>query len=166
MRLRSTMGLVALAAWTAMAQAQPLPATWGRVFDQHGSSLEVPISVVKPRADPFALVFDADGGAVSIRFQTTTESRPGFPGNDPKGDMALTRSDCTEWPPSYYVLKERLAAYSCSKGDKVTYYLARYNNSGSVSLYVEYPRKESGFWDPAVQRMAASIQQVERKEIR
>ena len=48
----------------------------------------------------------------------------------------------------------------------MTYYLARYNNSGSVSLYVEYPRKESGFWDPAVQRMAASIQQVERKEIR
>jgi hypothetical protein len=108
------------------------------------------------------LVFEADHGSVRVQFQTVTEIRPGFPGHDPKGDMALKRSDCTAWPPAYYTLKEALAAYSCLKGERVTYYLARYNPSGSVSLYVEYPVHQKGLWDQAVQRMASSMRQVDR----
>ena len=79
--------------------------------------------------------------------------------------MDLTRSDCTAWPPSYKVVKDKLAACSCVKADKVTYYLARYSPWGSVTLSVDYPQTEAIVWDPAVKRMAASMRQVERREI-
>jgi hypothetical protein len=165
--MRWTTGLACAAALIATSgTAQTPSAKWGRVSDAHGSSFEAPISLLTREPDPSATVFLADGGAVRVTMDTVTESRPGFPGNDPKGDMDLKRSDCTQWPPSYYVLKERLAAYSCTKGDKVTYYAARYSPSGSVSLYVEYPQTQSVFWDKAVARMSASMRQIERREVR
>lgn len=78
----------------------------------------------------------------------------------------ISRRDCAPWPPAYYVVKDRLAAYSCGKGGKVIYYIARYTQSGNASLYVEYPQNQSVFWNGAVQRMAASMRQIERKEVR
>ncbi len=158
---RLMVGLVALAATSA--QAQPVAATWARVSDSHGSSFEAPVSILKPKRDPSGiLTFLAEGGAVQVQLETITESRLGFPGNDPEGDMDLKRSDCTRWPPAYHVVKDRLGAYSCVKGDRVTYYLARYSPWGSVTLMVDYPQKEAGVWDPVVKRMAPSMRQVER----
>ncbi|QUD88169.1 hypothetical protein [Phenylobacterium montanum] len=158
--------IYATAFFATSSAAQSPSVTWNRVTDQHETSIEVPVSVLTPRADPDGLAFDAEKGAVRIRLLTLTEHRPGFPGNDPKGDMNLKRSDCTAWPPSYYALKDRLAAYSCIRNSKVTYYLARYAPSGSARLYVEYPVAESRFWDAVVKRMTASLQQVGRQEVR
>lgn len=149
------------------ARAQPVSATWGKVSDAHGSSIEAPITSLKPKRDASGiLTFEAEGGAVRIQLETMTESRLGFPGNDPEGDMDLKRSDCTVWPPAYRVVKDRLAAYSCVKGEAVTYYVARYSPWGSVILTVDYPRKEAAIWDPAIKRMAGSMRQVERHEVR
>ena len=92
-----------------------------------------------------------------IQLETITESRPGFPGSDPEGDMDLTRSDCTVW--------DRLAAYSCVKAARVIYYLARYSPWGSVTLMIDYPQKEAAAWNPAVERMAGSMRRVERREV-
>ena len=158
-------GLLALVA-ASNAQAQPSSARWARVTDSHGSSFEAPVSILTPKRDPSGLLtFHAEGGAVQVQLETITESRLGFPGNDPKGDMNLKRSDCTTWPPAYHVVKDRLAAYSCLKVGTVTYYLARYSPWGSVILTVKYPQAEAALWDPAVKRMAGSMHQVERREI-
>jgi hypothetical protein len=155
---------VALIVTSSVAQGGPVH--WSRVTDQHGSSVELPLSILTPDRDPLGLRFEAERGAVRIRFQTTTESRPGFPGNDPKGDMDLKRADCTNWPPAYYLLKEQVAAYSCVSGASVRYYVARYTTSGNVALFVEYPKGERETWDRTVARMSASMRQMERKEVR
>ncbi len=91
------------------------PSGWSRISDAHGSSLEIPTSLLRRKRDPLSLVF-VGNDAARITFETITEPRPGFPGNDPEGDMSLRRSDCTAWPPSYRVLKNSLAAYSCVRG--------------------------------------------------
>lgn len=158
-------GLAALAA-APLAQAQPALARWARVADSHGSSFEAPVSILTTTRDPSGfLTYQAESGAVTIQLETITESRLGFPGNDPEGDMDLKRSDCTNWPPAFHVVKDRLGAYSCVKAGKVTYYLARYSPWGSVTLMVDYPQAEAAIWDPVVKRMAASMRQVERREI-
>jgi hypothetical protein len=163
--LRSIPAFVALAVSGGAAQAQPPSTVWSRVYDQHGSSFEIPGSAVNKRSVRNDLVYTAEGGRVRITFSTITEARSGFPGNNPQGDMNLKRSDCTTWPPSYHVVKERLAAYSCLKGDAVTYYVARYSPWGSVTLQVTYPKKEGVAWGPAIERMSSSMRQVKRKEI-
>lgn len=163
--LRSTPAFVALAVSGGAAQAQPPSTAWSRVYDQHGSSFEIPGSAVNKRSVRNDLVYTAEGGRVRITFSTITEARSGFPGNNPQSDMNLKRSDCTTWPPSYHVVKERLAAYSCLKGDAVTYYVARYSPWGSVTLQVTYPKKEGLAWGPAIERMSSSMRQVRRKEI-
>lgn len=155
-------GLTLLA---APVLGQPHKVIWTRVTDLHGSSLELPLTILKRKHDLSATAFHAEGDTVQIAFETVTEARPGFPGNDPKGDMDLRRSDCANWPPSYYVVKPRLAAYSCRKGNEVAYYVARYSPSGSISLYVEYPQTKGLFWNKAVSRMSASMHQVARHEI-
>jgi hypothetical protein len=136
-----------------------------RVSDAHGSSFEAPASLLQRQQDVSGLLtFKAEQGAVQVRLETITESRLGFPGNDPEGDMALERSDCTTWPPAYHVVKDRLAAYSCIKGDRVVYYLARYSPWGSVTLMVD-PQREATAWAPAVKHMASSLHQVERHDV-
>jgi hypothetical protein len=139
------------------------PVSWKRVSDQHGSSFDVPISLVSQQpAASDELAFQSRDGEASIRFSTMTEPRYGFPGHDPKADMDLKRSDCDAWPPQYFVMRGRLAAYSCGKGRKVTYYLAKYSPSGGVFLYVEYPAAQKAVWDKVIGRMAASVRQVAR----
>lgn len=156
-------GLILLA---APVVGDPHKVIWTRVSDPHGSSLELPLTILKRKPNSSETAFQADDGKVQITFDTVTESRFGFPGNDPEGDMDVRRSDCTNWPPSYYVLKPQLAAYSCTKGNDVAYYVARYSPSGSVTLYVKYPQAESSFWNRAVSRMSASMRQITRQEIR
>jgi hypothetical protein len=140
--------------------------TWKRFVDPHGSSVDVPISLVRQKAAQIGLEFQSLDRKTKIDFFTTTESRPGFPGNDPQGDMNLRRSDCDTWPPSYLAIKERVAAYSCTKGGKVNYYLSKYAPYGSVTLEAEYPVNQKALWDPIVSRIAASMHQVPRSEVR
>lgn len=140
------------------------PPGWSRISDVHGSSLEIPTALLKRKRDPRSLVF-VSNDAARITFETITEPRPGFPGNDPEGDMSLKRSDCTAWPPSYRVLKDSLAAYSCVRGATVVYYVARYSRSGSIVLHAEYPRAHNGVWDRVVARISASMRQVGRQEL-
>lgn len=142
-----------------------LPYRWSRISDAHGSSLEAPTALLRRRYDPLSLVFVGKDG-VRITFETVTEPRPGFPGNDPQGDMALKRSDCTAWPPSYRVLKERLAAYSCVRDANVMYYAGRYSPSGSVILRAKYPKTRAAVWDGIITRMSASMRQVARRELK
>jgi hypothetical protein len=158
--------LVAALSVATGVEAQTSLLRWARVTDSHGSSFEAPVSILTAKRDPSGLLtFTAEGGVVQVQLETITESRLGFPGNDPEGDMDLKRSDCTSWPPAYHVVKDRLGAYSCVKGGKVTYHLARYSPWGSVTLMVEYPQAEAAMWDPVVKRMAGSMRQVERREI-
>lgn len=149
-----------------VADAQQGPdAGWQRITDAHGSSLDVPTKLLQRRRDSSSLMFVADDGT-RVTFETITESRPGFPGNDPEGDMALGRSDCTVWPPAYRVLKDRLAAYSCAKGNVIVYYAARYNGSGSIILRATYPKGRAGIWDKAIAHMSTSMRQLARTERR
>ena len=162
--LRSLSVFVALISFAGTADAQPTPTAWTRVYDRHGSSFELPSSADRQKADRGDLVYTAERGRVRIAFSTITEARPGFPGNDPAGDMNLKRADCTTWPPSYHEVKAHLAAYSCVRGNAVAYYVARYEPWGSVTLQVAYPRSEDQVWAPAVRRMSGSMRQVRRRE--
>lgn len=150
---------------TAANADQGTSAGWRRITDAHGSSLDVPIALVRREREPSSLVFVGDDGT-RITFETITESRPGFPGNDPESDMALKRSDCTVWPPAYRVVKARVAAYSCVRDSAIVYYAARYNGFGSVVLRAAYPKGRATVWDKAVARMSASMKQLERTERR
>jgi len=80
--------------------------------------------------------------------------------------MGLKRSDCDKWPPPYLTIKNNVAAYSCTKAGKVDYYVSKYSPSGSVTLRARYPVNQKAMWDAIVARMAASMRQVPRVEIR
>jgi len=160
-----TLGLGASLLGLALASSAGADAVvWKRVADAHASSLELPISILKPKTDPLGLKFEADDGA-TIYVSTVTEPRADFPGHNPKEDMDLKRSDCTVWPPAYHVVKKQLAAYSCVKGERIEYYIARYTPYGSMALTVEYPKDHAGFWSKLVERMAGSMRQVKRREV-
>ena len=141
-------------------------AKWKTVFDQHGSSLSLPYSTLVRVPDPAGLSFKTNNGTVSIRLWNTTEPRRDFPGHNPKDDMNLKRTDCDAWPPSYHKTTEKVASYSCVLRGRVSYYLGRYSPSGSVTLFVTYPFGLKKPWDDYANRMAKSLNQVERKEVR
>jgi hypothetical protein len=136
-----------------------------RYTDAHGSSVQVPSALVRVQSDPNALSFRSADGNTFATFETITEERPGFPGNDPEGDLTPTSKDCDVLPPSYRVINSRVSAYSCVKAGKVEYWIARYSRSGSVRLHVEYSGNDKNYWDPIVTRMSASMKQQERHEI-
>lgn len=102
---------------------------------------------------------------LKARFWSVTESRPGFPGHDPEGDMNLKTSDCDHWPPFYRVVREKMAAYSCVSGGNIDYYVSRYGNSGGVFLFASYPEKDAENFKAIISRMSQSLAQVPRKEI-
>ena len=139
------------------------PILWKTVKDKQGSSVDVPISLVTEMENNAVLVFQSDNGLEKIQFSTTIENRPGFPGNNPEGDMNLRRSDCDSWPPAYLVLKTNIASYSCIKRNSVRYYVAKYNKSGDTSLYIEYPIKYRKLWAKVVSRMVESLRQTRRR---
>jgi len=139
--------------------------TWKKWSDHQGSSVDVPISIVAEVKDFEVTKFRSADGLVNLYIMTVTETRPGFPGNDPEGDMNLRRSDCDGWPPKYKISKANIAAFSCTKGPTIKYYVAKYNSSGEVSLYAEYPAERRAMWDRVVRRMARSLHQIQRKVI-
>ena len=79
--------------------------------------------------------------------------------------MELKRSDCNQWPPSYHVVKERMAAYSCISGGNVSYYVARYGASGGVFLFANYPEKDAADFKEVISRMSTSMTQVARTQV-
>ncbi len=150
--------LVSGVARTAQAE------TWRVYADQSGSSVAAP-STLTPVKGPSQLVLRSADGLIIVTLETTTEERPGFPGNDPATDLAPTAGDCDALPPAYRLLNSHVAAYSCVKAGKVEYWVARYDGSGNVTLHVEYPVSQKAYWDGAVSRMSASIKQQKRHEL-
>jgi hypothetical protein len=140
-------------------------ASWKVYTDAHGSSVQVPSALVRVQSDPSALAFRSADGNTFATFETITEERPGFPGNDPEGDLRPTSKDCDALPPSYRVINSRVSAYSCDKAGKIEYWIARYSRSGSIRLHLEYSRSDKNYWDPIVTRMSASMKQQERHEM-
>jgi hypothetical protein len=138
--------------------------TWRVYTDQSGSSVEAPGDLT-PVKDPSQLVLRSADGMTVATLETTTEERPGFPGNDPASDLTPTASDCDVLPPAYRLLNSRVSAYSCVKAGKVEYWAARYNGSGNVTLHVAYPVGQKTYWDGVVSRMSASMKQRGRHEL-
>ena len=161
--MRSLLFLILSCAGTAAAAPT---ITWKTIIDQHGSSVRVPYSMLRDIPDPLGRSFKTRDGNVRIQLWTTTEERPEFPGHNPEADMDLKRADCDAWPPKYYKVTEEVATYSCVLHGKVSYYLGRYSQSGSVILFVTYPTGMRKPWDQYVQAMARSLRQVERHEMR
>jgi hypothetical protein len=136
---------------------------WQQWTDKHGSSVDLPVSLLASKPDDGRAKFVSSDGLVTVYLSTETEARPEFPGHDPEKDMNLQRSDCDAWPAAYYVLKENLAAYSCVRHGVVAYYIAKYNGSGNATLYAEYPVAQRPTWDKIIGRMARSLRQVQRR---
>ena len=159
---------VALASAQAAGANTSPPATakWKTVFDQYRSSVSLPYSTLMQVPNPTGLTFKTKDGRVIIRLWTITEPRPDFPGHNPNDDMDLKKSDCDAWPPNYRKTTGTVASYSCVLHGRVSYYLGRYSQSGSVTLLVTYPVSLKRPWDDYVNRMAKSLKQVERRELR
>jgi len=138
--------------------------TWRVYSDQSGSSVEAP-GALTPVKDPSQLTLRSADGKTVVTLATTTEERPGFPGNDPTSDVAPTAADCDVLPPAYRLLNSQVSAYSCVKAGTVEYWAARYNSSGNVTLHVAYPVSQKTYWDGVVSRMSASMKQRERHEL-
>ena len=165
-RTKIRMGLL-LAAAPVGSGASPKESgvRWKTVVDQRSSSVSIPYSILKRWPDRNGLTFRTVDGRARIRLSTMTESRPGFPGQDPKGDMGLTKAECDSWPPQYSRTTDAVASYSCVLQGSVRYYLARYSRSGHVALFVTYPVDLKPTWDQYVRRMAGSLRQVERRAV-
>jgi hypothetical protein len=144
-------------------QAATAP-TWRVYTDQHGSSVAAPASL-KSVKDPLGVTLRSADGATVATLETTTEERPGFPGNDPTSDVTATANDCDALPPAYRLQNDQVSAFSCVKAAKVEYWIARYNGSGNVTLHVEYPVAQKTVWDAIVSRMSASMKQQKRHEL-
>jgi hypothetical protein len=136
---------------------------WKRVVDRQGSSVLTP-SRTEVSHDGEVVILKVDG--LSARFWSATESRRGFPGHDPARDMNLTPGDCDKFPPTYRIIKKSLAAYSCVKGGKVNYYVAKYSNYGGVFLFSEYSSGNKDNYNSIISRMVSSMRQVKRLEFR
>ena len=132
---------------------------WRRVVDRQGSSVDVPPGAIVFR-DGEVVVLRIEG--LSIRFWTATESRRGFPGHSPAGDMDLKRTDCDTFPPNYRVIRNALAAYSCEKNGNIDYYVARYSSYGGVFLFATYPKGKIRRFNNILARMSSSMSQVAR----
>jgi len=159
--------LVAIGAFTNGLASSGHAATnqaWRVYTDQSGSSVEAPGVLTSVRV-PSQLVLRSADGMTVVTLQTTTEERPGFPGNDPATDLTPTAADCDGLPPAYRLLNSQVSAYSCVKAGKVEYWAARYNGSGNVTLHVEYPVGQKTYWDGVVSRMSASMKQRGRHEL-
>jgi hypothetical protein len=137
---------------------------WRVYSDQSGSSVAAP-ATLKPVKAPSQLVLRSADGKTVVTLATTTEERPGFPGNDPRSDLTPTAADCDVLPPAYRLLNDQVSAYSCIKAGKVEYWVARYGGSGNVTLHAQYPVTQKADWDAVVDRMSASMKQQARHEL-
>jgi len=159
--------MVAVAAITTSlsgsGHAAPDPA-WRVYSDQSGASVQAPAALT-PVKDPSQLVLRSADGTTVVTLATTTEERPGFPGNDPTSDLTPTAADCDVLPPAYRLLNNQVSAYSCVKAGKVEYWAARYNGSGNLTLHAEYPVSQKTVWDRVIARMSASMKQQQRHEL-
>jgi hypothetical protein len=135
---------------------------WRRITDRYGASLEVPAGTSISHQDDVMLL---QGKDFKARLWTVTESRYGFPGHDPAGDMGLKKSDCDSWPPRYRIVKENMAAYSCALHGTMNYYVSRYNNSGGLFFFASYPEKEAESLKETISRMSLSMSQGTRNGI-
>jgi hypothetical protein len=163
----SALAMVALGVVTTGLSGPGHAATtpsWRVYTDQSGSSVEAP-STLAPVKDPSQLVLRSADGKTVVTLETTTEERPGFPGNDPTSDLTPGAGDCDVLPPTYRLLNDQISAYSCVKAGEVEYWVARYNGSGNVTLHAEYPVGRKTVWDPVIARMSASMKQQPRHEL-
>lgn len=156
---------VGVAANALPANAQnPAGETWKAYRDSLGSSLDVPSSLrrVKPADPSNTLEFRSIDGQTSVWFRTGTESRPGFPGDDPT-DISPTINDCDHLPPAYQVSNDKVTAFSCRKGTKIVYSVERFSEWGAITLNISYPISQKSYWDHVVGRMAGSMTQIARR---
>lgn len=168
---------VHLAVWAGASAAPPAASdhaaagnsadvVWTTFTDPHGSTIELPKTLI-PQAGAYPPAsFRSADGQTSATFETVTESRPGFPGNDPAGDVDPTLQDCRVLPPAFRATNAHLSAFSCvAPAGSIVYEVARYSPYGSVILRIEYPAGQKAFWDQAVSRMSRSMRQQPRHEV-
>ncbi len=158
---------------TGSALAQKLPKQflrpkirhWYRLADKSNSSILIPSAIFQSSHDQFgrSTLFSAFG-RMEIVLETIDETRSGFPGNDPRGDMAHDQTDCDTWPPAYLVIKPRLAAMSCAKRGRTRYYIAKYTQWGAFRFWADYDSDKADFWNPVIEKMSNSMRQVKRLE--
>jgi hypothetical protein len=161
--MRSRLPVVAfLGAASVFGTASAQPAVGWRMYKDslYGIVLDIPNTLAQKRKEAGRLELTSPDRTFYGLVSATDEIREGFPGNDPDGDIAPTDADCDRLPPSYRVAKPHLAAFSCTKRDKIVYEVAKYTRSGSITLRFEYPANQNARWKPVVSRMSATLRRT------
>lgn len=159
MMLRLMFAMIAgSCALTSTSNAQQ-PVTWTRHTNHlYHFLIDIPDILAWSADRSGGITFKSkENSRVRATILATSESRPGFPGNDPETDIAPTLDTCDKLPPVYRTVKARMAAYSCVKGENIIYSIARYDGRRSVVFDITYPTTQASVWNAIVQRMSKSL---------
>ena len=157
--LREAFVALALLCVAGASAAQALP---GRPYanDRYGYSFFLPADLDLKRGEAGEATLHSKDGATTVQINPTSESRPGFPGNDPDTEGQADTKDCDRLPPPYVLKKQDVVAFSCPKGQTIHYAITRYTATGSVSMDATYPASERAHWDPVISRIATSLKRT------
>ena len=128
--------------------------------NQYGYSFVLPAELDLTRGQAGEATLRSKDGSTTIHIVSMSESRPGFPGNDPDTEGQADAKDCDRLPPPYVLKKQNVVAFSCPKGASIHYQITRFTSTGSVSMDAVYPASEHTHWDPVVARIATSLKRT------
>ena len=144
--------LLALAASTSMASAQPVRWTTYTI-PETGTSVDFPSSVFSEEAgspDGYGRRFQTSDGRANITIQAT----PNVTNNSPAAFLAKKNP-----PPriQYKRVTPRFFAVSSYKGDKVWYDRCNFSKGLVHCVLINYPAREERDWDGIVTRISLSL---------
>ncbi len=98
----------------------------GKTFNGDLYTVFQPVELVLTKGDKSgAILLRSKDSGLKIRMSGISESRPGFPGNDPEAENDPNAGNYDKLPPSHSIKTARTVVWSCVEGASITYLISR-----------------------------------------